>query len=349
MRIRKTIFGRQKIKPNTFIGGVGATINTPALLATKLGILVSRIKVFRVVGLDVQCAIIGNYTIPPTAFSGNNEIAYFDDINGLVTAISFSAFSDASNLTLVNFPNCLSVNGDGYAVAGSFHNCIKLVSVNLPKFSYSTDARYLFTNCKKIEILNFPLYEGILGDYMFQGCLELWEVNTKKVTAVGLATFQNTKIKSLDFTYVTTIGGSAFGNCTHFNINIIAPECTSIGNGSFSGSKILGLTAPKCKNISYSTFINCSEATYYSFPELLTIDDGGSITHTFTNNIKVTSIYMPMVTRLGTNTSLNNIFANIKLGCTITVPLAMQTINAGGVEPDLQYAISSRGATIMYV
>lgn len=345
----KKILMKSGIKPNTFIGGVGATINTPALLATKLGIAVSRIKGFRVVGLDVQCAIIGSYSIPASAFYLNNKITYFDDIEGLVTTIHYGVFSGASNLTLVNFPNCLTVNGGNYGAAGAFFNCIELVSVNLPKFSYSTDTRYLFSNCKKIEILNFPLYEGFLDNFMFQGCLELWEVNTKKVTVVGNATFQNTKIKSLDFTYVTSIGISAFENCTHFNIDIIAPECTSIGNRAFLGSKITGLTASKCKNISYSTFANCSEATYYSFPKLLNIDDGGSITNTFSNNSKVTSIFMPIVTSLGNNTALNNVFLNIKTGCTIKVPVAMQTINAGGVEPDLQYAISTRGANVIYI
>lgn len=43
MGLRKTIFGRKKLRANTFIGGVADTINTPALIASRLGISVARI------------------------------------------------------------------------------------------------------------------------------------------------------------------------------------------------------------------------------------------------------------------------------------------------------------------
>ena len=61
--LKKFYFGKQKAKVNTFIGGIGGTINTPALLAAKLGIDKNRIKLFKVTGVDVECAIVGSYDL----------------------------------------------------------------------------------------------------------------------------------------------------------------------------------------------------------------------------------------------------------------------------------------------
>lgn len=61
--LKKFYFGKQKAKVNTYIGGIGGTINTPALLAAKLGISDNRIKLFKVTGVDVECAIIGSYNL----------------------------------------------------------------------------------------------------------------------------------------------------------------------------------------------------------------------------------------------------------------------------------------------
>ena len=42
--LKKFYFGKQKAKVNTYIGGIGGTINTPALLASKLGISETLVK-----------------------------------------------------------------------------------------------------------------------------------------------------------------------------------------------------------------------------------------------------------------------------------------------------------------
>lgn len=104
MSLQKTVFGRQKIKPNTFIGGVGATINTAALAASKLGISASRIKAFSVIGDNIQFAVVGGtYSIPSSAFLSNNSITYFHDDEGLCTNINSYAFRNCT-LQSINFP-----------------------------------------------------------------------------------------------------------------------------------------------------------------------------------------------------------------------------------------------------
>lgn len=52
---------------------------------------------------------------------------------------------------------------------------------------------------------------------------------------------------------------------------------------------------------------------------------------------------------MGATTGNDNIFSNIKLGATITVPVALQTIDSGSPDGDLVYANGTRGATIIYI
>lgn len=81
------------LSTNTEIGGVAATINTPALLAAKLGIDASRITNFSIVGSDIKCKITGGYAIPVRAFQFNNTpCTYYKDTDNLVTSIDYGAF-----------------------------------------------------------------------------------------------------------------------------------------------------------------------------------------------------------------------------------------------------------------
>lgn len=98
MRIRKTIFGRIKAQPNTFIGGVGTTITSAAALAAKIGISSTRIKGFKVVGSDIECNISGNYNLPTSAFKNNTDITYYKDNDRLVQGFANSVFDGSSNL-----------------------------------------------------------------------------------------------------------------------------------------------------------------------------------------------------------------------------------------------------------
>lgn len=108
-------YGRHRYKVNTFIGGIGTTINTAALLSAKLGVSESRIKLFEVVGSDVRCSITGSYGSSGTWFQGqsatnnNAGITSFDDKDGLVTSLIDGAFyANQQNMliTKIFFKNC---------------------------------------------------------------------------------------------------------------------------------------------------------------------------------------------------------------------------------------------------
>ncbi|WP_422389328.1 leucine-rich repeat protein [Flavobacterium ginsenosidimutans] len=127
MGLRKTIFGRQKVKSNTFIGGVASTLNTPALIASKLGLNASQIKNFTVVGNDIHFSINVSYQIPSNAFNGNNNITYYNDSEGYVNSIGTRSFYSCISITSVKFDNATSI------FDSAFYNCTSITSYSFPK------------------------------------------------------------------------------------------------------------------------------------------------------------------------------------------------------------------------
>jgi hypothetical protein len=132
--VYRQIYGTKKgATANTFIGGVASTISTPALLATKLGIDVSRITNFSIVGSDIQCRITGSYDMPFSCWYNDSFITYFKDNDGLVSKLNGQSFSTNSNLEFLSFPNCIT------AIGGSsswlFYTSPKVKHVYMPRCS----------------------------------------------------------------------------------------------------------------------------------------------------------------------------------------------------------------------
>ena len=101
---------KSRIKPNTFIGGIGATINTPTLLANTLGISVSKIKSLRVVGNDIEFAVVGsNYNLRMGAFDTNKNITFLNDEHGKISFIDASCFRNAKNIEYINIPGATRI------------------------------------------------------------------------------------------------------------------------------------------------------------------------------------------------------------------------------------------------
>ena len=226
--LKKFYFGKQKAKVNTYIGGIGGTINTPALLASRLGISENRIKLFKVTGVDVECAIIGGgYIIPASCFINNTEIKSYIDADGLVSEFTGGQEFRNSTIQTVNFPNVTTFNNSIL----NFYNCVFLTSVNFPKLTR-------------------------IWTQAFQLC---------------------TSLSTIELPLLTTLGVYAFANTASLSaVNII-----------------------KCSNL------------------------GGSPTH-------------------------NNVFENIKIGCTINANISLKTNNAGGADGDLTYAKNTRLAIVNF-
>jgi hypothetical protein len=137
MGVKSYIFGRTKFKPvvNTFIGGVASTLGTASLLAAKLGIAVSRISLFSVVGSNIECSISGTYAMPSVIFQGvvstnnNPGITFYKDIEKLCISLGLGSFYSNQQqmlITEINFGGVISV-GDYCFLGGGARSFIKKI------------------------------------------------------------------------------------------------------------------------------------------------------------------------------------------------------------------------------
>lgn len=171
--IQNTIFGKSNYKVNTYIGGIGDTINTPALLATKLGISSNRIKMFRILDNNIECAIIGGtYSLPNNSWL-NSNITYFIDEKNLAVTDESRVFRSATllqkiklnglrntgdesftntNLAEISLPNVTNLKGR----YGSFRINPKLKRIILPEASYSEWSFSGMDGCPSLEIVYIP-------------------------------------------------------------------------------------------------------------------------------------------------------------------------------------------------
>ena len=131
---------------------------------------------------------------------------------------------------------------------------------------------------------------------------------------------------------VNTINNTAFLGCTALSY-VEFPNVTNIISSSSGGIN--------------GTFQNCTSLTSFIAPKLTTIQNNGY--YLLANCSSINTISMPALTTLGGTVGDNNIFYLIKTGCTITVPIVFQTNNSGSPDGDLQYAITTRGATVIYI
>lgn len=186
--------------PNTFIGGIAklggtganAPILTAAELASRLGISVNIIKGFRVVGEDVECRIMQEYTAQGYAFGhqfpidANQNITFFHDIENKCISGGLRIFGNCQNLTSV-FLNGFINNGDS-TNGGNFDNCIKLSHCEMDSLRFLRG--YYFFRNTKISILNLNNLEtitknaGLTGNN-FQNMTELTLLSAKKLKQIG--------------------------------------------------------------------------------------------------------------------------------------------------------------------
>jgi hypothetical protein len=372
MGLQKTVFGRVKYKPNTFIGGVSATINTPALIAARLGIAESRIRAFNVIGSDIQFAVIGgSYTFSLNAFTSDSSLTYYHDDGGLATSTNWNTFKSCNNLVSVKFPNIQYFHNNSNGNTAAFHNCFSLTSVYIPKLlrvDYST-----FQGCANLVNIDFPLCT-VIGNYAFHGCSKLNNLNLPSMVTVGTFSFFNcTGLLSFNFPKVTTIGIFTFYGCSLLSnidcpllttlsdallqkcvslTSVNFPNVTSMNSRVFNGDVLLEtINLPELLTITMTSFqnetlacFNSVKASVLSFPKLTGIT--GAYTFYGTTNTGI--IYIPKCNTLGNTAGFDQLFNYLKTGCSITVNIALQTNNSGAPDGDLLYAKNTRNAIINF-
>ncbi len=199
---------------------------------------------------------LASYTIPATV-EGNGKSYNVNEINGY-------AFKNCNGLTDIKVPASVSkIGGSAFAYATS------LTTIDVPSFITSFEPS-TFANCESLTTINFVGGENAvtkLGDYVFDGCAQLDNVEFKKATSIGTAAFRNCEnLSTIRLGQTKTIPAYAFENCAKLTdlITLDASETEvdsieSIGAYAFSGCTTLADTAipESVKTIGESAFRNC--------------------------------------------------------------------------------------------
>ena len=288
MGLRKTIFGRVKSKPNTFIGGIAETINTPALLATKIGVSASQIKNFKVVGNDIQFKINIIYQIPSNAFNGNTNITYFNDSEGYVKSlgtrsfynctslldftadslesIADSAFYNCKSITSYSFPKVTAIDSQSIGALGTFRNNTSLLSFHAPLLTSITGTGRCFEGASKMTAFYAPNLAGSIALASFSGCAALNEFTVGPITSIGGGCFSDcSSLTSLTFNSLNALTGvNTFSNCSglkYFSANSLKDTPA----GTFIGCISL-------ENVYIASSVSIPSNCFHSFDKLKSID-----------------------------------------------------------------------------
>lgn len=121
------VLGNSNAKVNTYIGGIGGVVNTPALLAAKLkkhpsgaDFNVADIRKFKVVGSNIECSITTDYSLADMAFQNTEQTSssptYYYDNGSKCKSLGSSTFYGSRNTSAHYFPAVQSIG------AGAFYH-----------------------------------------------------------------------------------------------------------------------------------------------------------------------------------------------------------------------------------
>lgn len=203
------------------------------------------------------CTGLTSITIPSSvtsigssAFSGCTGLTSVA-IPSSITSISSSVFSGCTGLTSVTIPN--SVTSIGYS---AFSGCNGLTSVTIPSSVISIGS-LAFLNCSGLE--SIVVESGNLIYDSRNDCNAIIETETN-ILIWGCV---NSEIPSS----VTSIGSSAFKNCSGLTYITIPNSVISISSNAFSGcSSLLSITIPdSVTSIGANVFAECIGLTSVNF------------------------------------------------------------------------------------
>ena len=265
---------------------------------------------------QIEKVTIGNkvQTLPEyfVAYSKITSISYPSSLR----TIGDNAFKGCTGLTVLSFPNYVTVGHNAFA------NCTGLKKITIPEYvgTYYQDS---FTGCTSVEELiwnNIDFYWADGSSAQMIPATNITKVtfgNTVKIIPAGI--LKNSKISSVTLpASVTTIGASAFENCSLLSAVVLPKSVATIGDYAFrSCTGLTSLTIPEnLTSIGTNAFSGCNSITQLTWNAINLTTNGGistsnitkvtigsnvkTIPSNFVSNSKITSISIPSsVTTIG--------------------------------------------------
>lgn len=228
-----------------------------------------------------------------------------------VTSIGDNAFRNNYGLKSITIPNSITKIGD-YA----FNYCLGLTSIIFPN-SVTSIGRNAFEHCSNLTEIKFGSGITSIGDNAFYDSRKISKVeyySIESLCKISFGMYASNPLQYAKHLYyngrevkdliipsgVTSIGQSAFINCSYLTSVIIPNSVTSIGDNSFCGcSSLTSINIPNSvTSIGYGAFNDCSGLVSVTIPNNLT----SIYESTFGHCSGLTSIIIPnSVTSIGQN------------------------------------------------
>lgn len=275
------------------------------------------------------------------------------------TTLGSVAFNNCTSVTTFSLPELTTAGADcfrGCAAAtiftlpqltsagnNCFRDCTSATTFTLPLLTSAGDNCFL--NCTAATTFTLPELLTA-GNLCFANCTSNVTFNIPKLTTAYVECFKNcTAATTFTLPLLTTAGDSCFQDCTAAT-TFTLPELLTAGANCFQDcASNVTFNIPKLTTAGAQCFKNCTLAAVFTMPLCTTISD-----ECFISCVAATTFNLSACTALGTTTGDNNVFFGITGNTiTITVPIALQTCDAGSPDGDLVWLAANNTATINYI